>query len=696
MNSLKVKLFLALFAAAAVAACGGGGALPNRAGIGSQATATIAPYSGPAALAAFDWGKKLMTGAVLQKEADGNAMIGMQVVVNQRDPIGLMQFAHDVSDPGSPRYRQFLSPVQIADRFGATSMDYGNAAAYFAQYGITVEGWPQRESFYISGAVGQFERAFNTPFGIYIQGNAQFIAPMGAPHLSHVVPIAQVVGMVHAVLYKSYALRPPNGQLRGYSPQQLQRAFDFSGAYSGGFTGSGINVAVVGTGPISSADVPYLGGLFHAPVATVTQVNVTDAGVSAGLGIGAPSPTPLPTGVAYPLSSGFATPPPVTAPCSNPLPACNPEDFEAQLDTESIASLAPGANVLFYLGYNPNDCYYVDGIPQGNSACPAGQGTPVEGIALADAEIQQIIADNRADVVSMSYGLGEPLGVSGYVSVHGYYDALGFGYGPLEMATMTAEGMALFASSGDNGAYECGFFGAQYLGNPPCVSYPAGDPNVVSVGGVTAPLSDNGSPLTPFTAWGEQTTAGGNGSFGNNIGSGGGISTVFLAPSWQTASGVGKITGGYRGQPDIAMMADPATAPAIVMDAGFPGQAFVAPIGGTSLAAPQMAALWALVLQACKSDTTCSSKGTGAAPYRLGNPAALIYGVYSSPTQYPATFFDVTYGANGAASPFGNSGSGYSAGTGYDLVTGVGVPYAGHLINAILTNEGSKATWALP
>lgn len=693
---MSVKILAAVFAMSAVAACGGAGSLPNRPGIGVTATPTFAPYSGPAALASFDWGKTLMTGAVLQKKADPQAMIGMQVVVNQRDPMGLMQFAHDVSDPTSSNYRHFLSPTQIADRFGASTSDYQTAAAYFQQYGITVNGWPQRESMYVSGAVGQFERAFNIPFGVYSEGNTNFIAPMGSPHLSTVAPIAQVVGMVHAVLYKNYAIRPTNGELRGYSPQQMQRAFDFSGAYSGGFTGSGINVAVVGTGPVSSADIPYLASVFNAPMATMTQVNVTSSGVTAGLGIGAPSPTPLPTGVNYPYSTGFASPPPVTAPCSNPLPACNPEDYEAQLDTESIASLAPGSNLLFYLGYNPNDCYYVNGNSQGNASCPAGQGVAVEGIALADAEIQQIIADNRADIVSMSYGLGEPLGVAGFVSTHGYYSALGYGYGPLEMATMAAEGMALFASSGDNGAYECGYFGAQYLGNAPCPSYPSGDPNVVSVGGVTAPLGDNGTPLTQFTAWGEQTTNAGNGSFGNNIGSGGGISSVFLAPSWQIAAGVGKLTGSFRGQPDISMMADPATAPAIAVNAGFPGQAFLTPVGGTSLAAPQMSAMWALVLQACKSDTTCSAKGTGTAPYRLGNPAALIYGIYGNSSQYSSTFFDVTYGANGAVSPFGNSGLGYSAGKGFDLVTGVGVPYAGHLINMILTTEGSKATWSLP
>ncbi len=696
MKPLKILACAGAVVAIGISACGGKGSLPNQAAVPA---ATIAPYQGPAQLASFAWGKDLLKGAALQGPANENATVGMQVVVNQRDAAGLMQYAHDVSDPKSANYRHFLSPQEIAGRFAATLPDYQKAAAYFQSYGIHVSGWPQRESFFITGAVGDLERAFNTKFGTYTSGSSTFIAPVQAPHFASVEPVAAVVGMVHVQLNRDYLLRPPNSQLRGYSPQQMQRAFDFSGAYTGGFSGTGVNVAIVGTGPISSADAPYLGNSFRAPMATVTQVDVTDAGVTTGLGLNSPSPSPLPSGVTYPYSSGFQTPPPVTAPCNtsqNPLTSCNPEDYEAQLDTESVASLAPGANVLFYLGYNPNDCYLQTGVPQGNTPCAAGQGAPAEGIALADAEIQQIIADDTADIVSMSYGLGEPLGVSGYVSTSGYYNGLGFGFGPVEMATMVAEGMAVFASSGDNGAYECGGFGAANLGNPPCVSYPAGDPNVTSVGGVTAPLNDDGTLQTQFTAWGEQTTGGGSGYFANDIGSGGGISTVFFAPSWQTAAGVTSLTGGYRGQPDIAMMADPATAPAIVVNAAFAGQAALIAVGGTSLAAPQMAAMWALVIQACKSDGTCASKGTGSHPYRLGNPAPMLYSIYSNAKQYPATIFDVIYGANGANNVYGPAGTGYSAQKGYDLVTGVGVPLAGHLINTVLSNEGSVAPWNLP
>jgi subtilase family serine protease len=620
--------------------------------------------------------------------------MGMQVLVAQRDPRGLVAYAQSVSDPSSGNYRNFLTPTQIADRFGASQADYSKAADYFKSFGIHVSGWPQRQMLAVTGKISALESAFGTKFAVYKAGSDTFIGPMTAPHFTTAQPVSAVVGLVHAQLAHSMLMRPSDGQTRGYSPQQMQRAFDYSGAIHNGIDGTGINVAIVGTGPISPADTVALSGLTGARMGVVQQVNVTDTGVAAGLAAGSPSPNPNPS-TAYPYSSGFQSPPPVTAPCGGSLPTCNPEDVEAQLDDETVAGLAPGATTLHYLAYNPNDCWQTSPNPQNNTVCAPGQGFPAIGIAESDPEIQQIIADNTADAVNMSFGLGEPLGIAGDIFSTGYYDQNGAGYGPIEMASMVAEGMAVFASSGDTGAFECrSLSDPNPYGIPPqgkCVSYPAGDPNVTSVGGVTGPLNDDGTLRTLFTAWGDQTSGGGDGSYQNNIGTGGGISTVFPISKWQNTAGVGTLTSGMRGQPDISLMADPNTGPTIAWNAAFPGLLRAGASGGTSLSSPMMAAMWALVLQACKADAICN-KG-GATGYRLGNPAPLLYAIYGSKTQYPSTMFDVTYGDISAIpgptpGPSTTPAPGYMAGVGYDLTTGIGVPFAGHLINAVITNQG--------
>jgi subtilase family serine protease len=238
----------------------------------------------------------------------------------------------------------------------------------------------------------------------------------------------------------------------------------------------------------------------------------------------------------------------------------------------------------------------------------------------------------------------------------------------------------------------------------PCVEYPASDPNVVAVGGVTGPL-DNWGNLergSQFTAWGQQTTGGGNGNFNNNIGSGGGTSVIFPAMPWQKSN----INAAMREVPDLALMGDPNTGPSLLQYSFDPNAYLLFPVGGTSVSAPEMAAMWALVLQACKQTPACASAG-GTHPYRLGNPGPLIYAIYGTVYDKAATgpssftpqlsynqvFFDVIYGDNAAlppavgptplppnATPIPGC---CLAGPGYDQVTGVGVPFGGHLIQAI-------------
>ena len=509
-----------------------------------------------------------------------------------------------------------------------------------------------------------------------------------------------MVGLVQPHIMHTYIIRMSRGNTIGFSPQMLANGFDYSGAYSKGYNGAGIDIGIVGTGPIdvsAHGDVPTLGLYFKAPVAHVSidQVRPWPAsGQNNGTGTGAFDPNP----------GGLASPPPVTAPCTNPsfptppnYHTCNPEDGEAQLDTEQQASLAPGAHVHFYFAYNPAICVDTN---TGNESPPPCVGSqvayPLIGIQLADDEIQQAIADNKVDALSLSYGGGETSSCGFYFSCSGLDQ--GTGIGPDEFAALATEGIATFASSGDTGNQSC-FDG---LGNPlttPCVSYPASDPSVTGVGGVNAPMDTTGKLLGQIAAWAFQTTGGGSGTFQNDVGSGGGVSQVFTTPTWQqgvsvpTGSNPGsQPLGGFRGVPDISLMADPDTGPALVVNAAFPGPGSgIGPSGGTSAAAPEAAAEWALVEQACKATASCATAG-GGHPERLGNPNPLFYKIYLSGlngSTYHDVFYDVLYGQNQANSPGGPGGAGppitgcCTSGKGYDLVTGLGVPFGGHLVQAI-------------
>ena len=727
MNRARLYAFaLASALAATLAACGGGGhgSSPLPGGGVPQTGFVDDSASIPLALQIPQWGRDVLTGATYVGPLT-NGHLSVNVLVHQQNSQGLIAYAQQANDPSSANFRHWLTPQQIGQQFGASSSDYSKAASYFVAQGLGVGAWPQHMLLTVSGSQNAMQRAFGVQFGIFQRDGVAFVSPMSVPHFTTPLPVDAVGQLVSYNRTHTYLMQPPragNGVLAGYSPQQVQAAFDLTGAIKSGYNGAGVTIGIIGTGPINTVlpapnacntggstnnpgdqDLNGLKSIYNMPIANVYEQCVTASGVAAGLVISgiptaSPQPSPIPTGMPSTLpngfyySSAFASPPPVaTAPCTGALPTCNPEDGEAQLDLQQAASLAPGAIVDFYLAYNAADCvtYFPNSCPSTGS----NAGAPAIGLAEADPEIQQVIADNKADVISMSYGGGETQSFTGL-------SAYNTSFYHLEFAALAAEGIAAFASSGDNGSAECLAQGNGYL-DEVCVSYPSGDPFVTSVGGVTAYLGQFGQIQGPVLGWGISTFASGYGATGA---SGGGTSTFMPAPSWQTKAIAGAPT--LREQPDVSMIGDPSTGVTFYTNGtagGYPSGP--SDIGGTSVASPEMAAVWALVLSAC-----AQHPGAGMCPvsgHRLGVAAPYLYAIYAcastpcsafswstSPSTgsvtpnlaYGSTFYDVLYGSNQMQNPGTVAASpipGASAMPGYDQLTGVGVPFVGHLIESI-------------
>jgi len=605
----------------------------------------------------------------------------MHVVVRMKDPQGLADYARGANTPTDGRYRQWLTASQIGDRFGASASDYLAVAQYFASYGLKVGGYKGRLSLTVAGTQANFEKALGTTIAMYRspEGRSMF-GPSSSIHFAKALPVTSIADAVNDPLRMQRAfVRATGGQssggVNGNSPQQIATVFDYTGAYNAGFTGAGINVGILGTGPILQHDFSKFKSIYGLTgSSTLTQVNATsDAAANTAIN------NPYPTG-----GSPTATPPPTTAGCGGSLPGCNPEDGEAQIDTEQ-ASLARDANILFYLAYVPVECL----SPLVNNCAPdpsTGTGYAYEGLGEDDDSLQQAIADNDTgsngpDTLSLSYG-GSEIGYGAFVATNQLLTWDPTALKPSEFAALAAEGVAVFVSSGDAGAEECSRPAVGGLIDSLCVSYPSGDPNVMSVGGVTAPINNAGQLMGPMTVWGEQTGGGA---------SGGGTSLFIPIPAWQTGPGV---SGTTRNQPDASLMADPITGVATVVNADFGLQ--ILRYGGTSVAAPEMSAMWALVLQACKQTASCANRGGGPRPFRLGNAAPYFYSIYNNttnPNLYAQTFYDVTFGINGVVGcaqqvgcpfPSPTPDPGYAATSGYDLATGLGVPFARHLITAVV------------
>jgi len=178
-------------------------------------------------------------------------------------------------------------------------------------------------------------------------------------------------------------------------------------------------------------------------------------------------------------------------------------------------------------------------------------------------------------------------------------------------------GIAITASSGDGG------FG---------VESPASFNTVVAVGGTTLKLTGSNT-YSSESVW---------------SGAGSGCSTLNGARSWQTSASGWAATGcgTERGVADVAADADPNTGAAVYDSTRYQGRAGWFQVGGTSLSAPLIAAVYAL-----KAD------GSG-----TSYPASLPYARTSS-------LHDVTSGSNGTCSTTMCKGA-----PGYDGPTGIGTP----------------------
>lgn len=231
----------------------------------------------------------------------------------------------------------------------------------------------------------------------------------------------------------------------------------------------------------------------------------------------------------------------------------------------------------------------------------------------------QVISDGIAKVVSMSFGGCESPDTP-------------YGQAPI-FATGAGDGITYLASSGDQGN-ECAASASSFT---PGVNYPASDPNVTGVGG-----NESLSSLTNPVAW--------NDNVGSSQGAtGGGVSASFTLPSFQTGVS-GLASTANRNVPDIALPA--------VNVAVYQGGSWLGGLG-TSWSAPEMAAMIAELDEYCGAN--------------LGNVNPALYMASSS------DYIDVTSGNN----QFGTSSPYYTATTGYDNTTGLGMPMGMSLAGSV-------------
>jgi len=208
-----------------------------------------------------------------------------------------------------------------------------------------------------------------------------------------------------------------------------------------------------------------------------------------------------------------------------------------------------------------------------------------------------------------------------------------------------SKGMTMFASSGDNGGYCNTFVNTNgFPGGAPFVMYPAASPYVAAVGGTDLFSNADG------TYKGESSWEAG----------GGGLSQFEYSPYWEAqAQPVSKNASSMRGVPDVAMDASLETGAELWGGSAANGACTPCVTGGTSLASPLSAGVWARLQSA-------HGNHLGFAPVRyyqnFVNHTAGAVNAGPPAWQPDGGFHDILSGSNGL----------YSATPGYDYTTGLG------------------------
>ncbi len=409
-------------------------------------------------------------------------------------------------DPSSPTYHKWLTPAQFHARYGASSDQIKAIQNQLAGYGLSstvVSG----HHVHVSGTASSVERALGTSLatGTFKTGRTAVAATSSLTAPDALVQVnAAVVGLSSMIRMRTHshisASMTPAAVLPAnrYSPKGGYWFDDLKQAYS------------------------------YPSYQTYTGKGITIATLVDGAYI----PADMTKYFSHEL---LATPnfSEINVDGGSPV---NDDSFETNLDFQQTGGMAPDATIIHYNIPDLSDQSIIDGL-------------------------SKIVSDNKADIVSMSFGGAE------YFYTAAVNDGTDFTYLLKEeddlMAQGNAQGISFVASSGDSGglsAIPVDCFNFQ----PNCgmalasVQFPASSPHVTGVGGTNLRTTYDGAtrnsayvseeayadPLTSDIFFGTSAT-------GSVWGSGGGNSVLFPKPAYQLFVSTGNKK--FRTVPDLAL-----------------------------------------------------------------------------------------------------------------------------------------------
>jgi subtilase family serine protease len=511
----------------------------------------------------------------------------------------LRQLLDDQQSKSSPNYHAWLTPEQFGKQFGPADADIQAVTDWLTSQGFTgIKVGPGRTVLEFSGGVASVRNAFRTEIHRYLVNGEEHLANATDPHIPAAlapavagivslhnfrpVPHIRRVGSFHKS--KSGAVTPlytppgNGGQFFPLGPADFGKIYNVMPLWSGGITGTGQSIAVLGESNIKVQDVVDFRTIFGLPQNFSSQ-NVILNGVDPGL---------------------------------------NASEIESDLDIQWAGAVAPGATVDFVTS------------------------APTETTSGIHLSAVYAVDNNLAGVISVSFGaceqhlgsagnqffqsLWQQAAAQGITVVVSSGDGGSAGCDNFDTQQTATQGLAVSGFSST--PYNIAVGGTDFDQFNKWSQYWSFTNDPVTQASVLSYI-----PEIPWNDSCAQIGISGCGSSApggslNIVAGSGGPSTIYSKPSWQ--SGAGVPSDGKRDLPDVSLFASNGFTGSLYMICNtdqfqsFPGKcdlssfgATIQGVGGTSASAPAFAGIMALVNQ-----NQASSANT--AP-RQGNANYVLY-----------------------------------------------------------------------
>ena len=400
--------------------------------------------------------------------ANPGQLVSLAVAMKYRNEAQLDQFVDAVSNPASPIFRHFLTNQQFDAYFAPAVRDYDRVAAALARAGFRVTPTANGTIIDADGPAAAAERYFNTEIHVVQQAGVRGLRYVNVRPAIMPAEIADAAETVvgfdslqratpdHTMPIMN-AVRPDalsgkiHGKAGGYSPYAIAQAYDYPVQHGMDGTGHAIGIAI----DYDSSD--------NDLKAFAAYFGITRTGHNFHV--------PVDGGQPY-----------------------NPNgSVESTLDTETVATLDPGADMYVY-----------------------NFGAAFTFKEISDA-YNKAVADNKVEVVSSSFGLCENDSPTSFNNTVTNITKQG-----------AAKGISFVASTGDFGrGGKCSDGTGQDV--PAVLKF------FTSVGGADPTINSSGKLVSEF----------------EDSGSGGGPSDIFTIPSYQVGlHGVFSTT--KRNIPDVS------------------------------------------------------------------------------------------------------------------------------------------------